>query len=199
MRFIVWMLIHTMYRVEKDGLDEIPARGAAVLVCNHVSFLDPLVIGGCCRRPIRFVMDHNIYRIPLLNFVFRTARAIPIARKRDDPVMLQRAYTDINEALKSGDLICVFPEGAITRDGELQSFRHGVERIVEENPVPVIPMALRGLWGSFFSKKGGPAMLKWPRRLWSKIALVVGPPIAPEQIDIEMLYAEVLALRGDWK
>jgi 1-acyl-sn-glycerol-3-phosphate acyltransferase len=199
MRFIVWLLIHSIYRVRKEGLEHIPDRGAAVLVCNHVSFVDALVIAGCVRRPVRFVMYHKIYQMPLLNFVFRTARAIPIAPAREDQGMLERSYEEIAATLEAGDLVCIFPEGHITETGELQRFRPGIERIVESNPVPVIPMALRGLWGTFFSRKGGHAMSSFPTHLWSRIALAVGVPVAPEAVSAAKLQKNVLALRGDWK
>jgi 1-acyl-sn-glycerol-3-phosphate acyltransferase len=87
MRFLVWLLVHTIYRMRQHGLEHVPEEGAAVLVCNHVSFVDALVIAAACRRPIRFVMDHNIFRIPILNFVFRTGRAIPIASQKENPVL----------------------------------------------------------------------------------------------------------------
>jgi hypothetical protein len=199
MRFIVWILVNVMYRLRTEGLERIPDAGPAVLVCNHVSFMDALVIGGCCRRPVRFVMDHRIFKIPVLNFVFRTAGAIPIASARENPVMLERAYDRIAQYLDAGDVVCIFPEGKITADGELNPFRSGIERIIERNPVPVIPMALRGLWGSFFSRQGGPAMLRLPRRFWSKIALAVGTPVAPEHASAAALRPLVAELRGDWK
>lgn len=199
MRFIVWMLIHTIYRVQKTGLEKIPDAGPALLVCNHVSLADPLIIGGCCRRPVRFVMYHKIFKVPILNFVFRTARAIPIAPVKENPEMLERAYEEIAAALEAGDVVCIFPEGQITDDGELRPFRPGVERIIQRHPVPVIPMALRGLWGSFFSRKGGAAMAKLPRRLWSKIALVIGTPVAAETVTAAGLQGIVRHLRGDWK
>ncbi len=197
MRFLMWLLIHSLYRVKKEGLERVPDEGAAVLVCNHVSFVDALVIGACVRRPIRFVMYHKIFSLPILRFVFRTAKAIPIAPAREDPQMLERGFEAVSRALQSGELVCIFPEGRITEDGELQRFRPGVERIIDRDPVPVIPMALRGLWGSFFSRKGGGAMRRLPRGLFTRIALAVGTPVAPERVSVGGLQAAVLALRGD--
>jgi 1-acyl-sn-glycerol-3-phosphate acyltransferase len=200
MRFLVWLLIHSVYRLEKSGLEHVPEHGPAVLVCNHVSFVDALIIAAACRRPIRFVMDHAIFRVPVLNFVFRTGRAIPIASSRDDPELLEKAYDEIARALEQGDLIGIFPEGRITDNGEMVPFRPGIKRIIERSPVPVVPLALRGLWGSFFSRKGGPAMTRPLRRgIFSKIALAAGRPIVPQFVTPEALQAEVLALRGDWK
>jgi len=200
MRFLVWLLIHSVYRLEKSGLENIPDTGPAVLVCNHVSFVDALIIAAACRRPIRFVMDHAIFRVPVLNFVFRTGRAIPIASSRDDPELLEKAYDEIARALEQGDLIGIFPEGRITDNGEMVPFRPGIKRIIERSPVLVVPLALRGLWGSFFSRKGGPAMTRPFRRgVLSKIGLVVSAPVPPRQVTPEGLQAAVLALRGDWK
>lgn len=200
MRFLVWLLIHSVYRLGKSGLEHIPEEGPALLVCNHVSYVDALIIAAACRRPIRFVMDHRIFRIPLLNFVFRTGGAIPIASAKEDPALLERAFDEIARGLEKGDLIGLFPEGRLTDTGELYPFRPGIMRALERTPVPVVPLALRGLWGSFFSRKGGAALTRPFRRgLFSKIALAVGGPIMPQHVTPECLQAEVLALRGDWK
>ena len=200
MRFLVWLLIHTVYRLDKRGLDAIPDDGPAVIVCNHVSFVDALIIAAACRRPIRFVMDHRIFRIPVLNFIFRTSRCIPIAPAKEDAAMLDAAYEEIARGLAAGDLIAIFPEGRITDTGELYPFRPGIRRILERTPVPVIPMALQGLWGSFFSRKDGAAMSD-PARLkpFRKIALTAGEPVAPSAATPENLQALVFAMRGDWR
>jgi len=200
MRFIVWMLIHTVYRLEKSGLERIPEEGAAVIVCNHVSFVDALVVAAACRRPIRFVMDHRIFRLPILSFVFRTSRAIPIASAKEDAAMMERAFAEVGKALKEGDLVAIFPEGRITETGELSQFRPGIRRILEATPVPVVPMALRGLWGSFFSRQDGAAMSKpWRFIPFRKIGLVIGEPLAPLGATPEALQSKVLAMRGDWR
>src|SRR4029077_12039618 len=171
-----------------------------VIVCNHVSFVDALVIAAACPRPIRFVMDHRIFRLPVLSFVFRTSRTIPIASAKEDPQMMERAFAEVAKALKEGDLVAIFPEGRITDTGELYPFRPGIKRILEATPVPVIPIALRGLWGSFFSRKDGAAMSR-PVRLapFSKIGLAVGEAVAAAQATPELLQAKVLALRGNWR
>jgi 1-acyl-sn-glycerol-3-phosphate acyltransferase len=198
MRFLVWMLIHTVYRLDKSGLDHIPERGPAVLVCNHVSFVDALIIAAGCRRPVRFVMDHRIFKLPVLNFVFRTGRAIPVASAKEDPVLLERAFDEVARALAAGDLVCIFPEGRITDTGEMYPFRPGISRIIARTPVPVVPMALRGLWGSFFSRKAGRARDVLLRRgIFPAIALVVGTPVPPQLVTPEGLQAQVLALRAE--
>jgi 1-acyl-sn-glycerol-3-phosphate acyltransferase len=200
MRFLAWLLIHAVYRVEKSGLEHIPEEGPAVIVCNHVSFVDAVVIMAACRRPIRFVMDHNIFKIPVLSFIFRTGGAIPIASRKDDPAMMERAFAAVAEALREGQLVGIFPEGRITDTGEILPFRPGIQRILEATPVPVVPMAVRGLWGSFFSRKGGPAMSRPFRRgVLSKIGLAVAPPVAAELVTPEALQAKVGELRGEWR
>ncbi len=200
MRFIVWMLIHSVYRLEKSGLEKIPDEGAAVIVCNHVSFVDALVIAAACRRPIRFVMDHRIFKLPILSFVFRTSRAIPIASAREDPAMMERAFAEVAAALREGDLVAIFPEGRITDTGELNAFRPGIKRILEATPVPVVPIALRGLWGSFFSRKDGAAMSKpWRFIPLRKIGLAVGVAVPAAAASPEGLQESVLAMRGDWR
>jgi 1-acyl-sn-glycerol-3-phosphate acyltransferase len=198
MRFICWLLVHSVYRLEKSGLENIPERGPAVLVCNHVSFVDALVILAASPRPIRFVMDHRIFRTPVLSFVFRTAKAIPIASAKEDERMLNAAYDSVADALGHGELVAIFPEGRITDTGELYPFRGGIRRIVERTPVPVVALALKGLWGSFFSRHGGAAMTRPFRRgVLSRIALEAAPAVPPELATPELLQAAVLAMRGD--
>jgi 1-acyl-sn-glycerol-3-phosphate acyltransferase len=198
LRFIIWMLIHTVYRLRVKELAEVPEDGPAVIVCNHVSFVDALVIMAACKRPIRFVMDHHIFRWPVLNFVFRTSKAIPIASAKEDPVMMEKAFDEVARALDAGDLVGIFPEGKITADGNINPFRPGITRILQRNPVPVVPMALRGLWGSFFSRKDGAAMTRPFRRgMFSRIELVTGPAIAATEALPQRLQTDVAALRGD--
>jgi hypothetical protein len=200
MRFLAWLLIHAVYRLQKSGLENVPEEGPALIVCNHVSFVDAVVIMAACRRPIRFVMDHNIFKVPVLNFIFRTAGAIPIAARKEDPAMMERAFAEVARALREGHLVGIFPEGRITDSGEIQPFRPGIQRILESTPVPVVPMALRGLWGSFFSRKDGAAMSRPFRRgVWSRIGLAVAPPFAAAAATPEALQAKVGELRGDWR
>ncbi len=198
MRFIIWVLTHTMYRVRHIDLHKIPDEGACVLVCNHVSFVDALLIGGACRRPVRFVTFKPIYNMPVLNFIFRTAKAIPIDSRKADPEGYELAFARIADELKNGEVVCIFPEGKLTTNGEIDEFKNGISRILQETPVPVIPMALRGLWGSFFSHKDRPALSQLPKRFWSKIDLVVGDSITPDQATPEHLQSKVGELRGEW-
>ncbi len=196
MRFLAWMLIHTFYRVDKVGLAQVPDEGPCIVVCNHVSYVDAVVLAACIRRPIRFVMDHRIFRTPVLSFIFRTMRTIPIASARDDPEMKERAFAEAARALADGEIVGIFPEGSLTADGEMAPFRPGIRQMVEATPVPVVPLALSGLWGSFFSRSyEGKAMRRW-RGVFSRIALTAGPPIAPGDVTVDGLRERVLALRG---
>ncbi|SCX79419.1 MFS transporter [Desulfoluna spongiiphila] len=197
MRCLVWVITHLFYRIHHEHLDKIPAEGPAVIVCNHVSYMDALIIGSCCRRPVRFVMDKGIFGIPVLNFIFRTGKTIPITAKRKDPEVYEAAFQRIAEELEDGQVVCIFPEGKLTRDGEIDTFKNGIEKIIRRTPAPVIPTALKGLWGSFFSHKDGTALVKRPRRLYSKIHYTVGDAVAPEHATAEGLHSLVLNLRGD--
>jgi 1-acyl-sn-glycerol-3-phosphate acyltransferase len=200
MRFLAWLLIHTVHRVRTIDADRIPAHGAAVLVCNHVSYVDAIVIGAASPRPIRFVMDHRIFKLPLLGWIFRTARAIPIAPAKEDPWLMEKAYVDIAQALHEGDLVCIFPEGRLTTTGEISEFKGGIAKIIERTQVPVIPMALRGLWGHLLSRSDDNVFERAFRTgLRSRLALAVGLPVAPHDVTPEGLKQRVLALRGDWK
>jgi 1-acyl-sn-glycerol-3-phosphate acyltransferase len=136
----------------------------------------------------------------VLSFVFRTAGAIPIAPAKEDPALLDRAYEEVAAALARGELVGIFPEGRITDDGEIARFRSGITRIVERTPVPVVPMALKGLYGSFFSRQGGTAMTRPFRRgAFSRIELEVAPALAPAGARPEALQARVEAMRGAWR
>ena len=198
MRFITWVLVNTLYRVRVDGLKNVPDEGAALVVCNHVSFMDPLILMASVRRPMRFVMYYRIYNLPILRFVFRTAKAIPIAGSKEDPELMARAFELVDEALAKGEVVCIFPEGGITRDGAIQPFRPGVDRILARRPVPVVPLALRGMWGSIFSRRDSALhRARLPRRFWSRIELVGGSALPPGEANAAALEARVAALRGD--
>ena len=194
MRFITWALTNTLYRTRVDGAGKIPDEGAVLLVCNHISFMDPLILMGSVRRPVRFVMYYKIFNIPVLRFVFRTAKAIPIAGYKEDPAVLDAAYEAIDAALADGEVVCIFPEGGLTRDGQIATFRPGVEKILARRPVPVVPMALRGLWGSMWSRQ---RQLRLPHRFRARVELVVDAVRSPEQSSAAVLEARVRELRGD--
>ena len=192
LRFVAFVLTRTVYRFRIQGDANIPATGPAIVVCNHVSFVDPVLLMAASPRPIRFLMDSRIFRTPGLGLFFRLAKAIPIAPKHEDPAAYDAAFLAADQVLAEGDLLGIFPEGAITNDGTLKPFKGGVMRILEQRPVPVIPLALQNLWGSFFSKADGPAMSKPFRRgLFSRVGLNVGRGIAAEAVTPEGLHHEV--------
>ncbi len=196
MRFLVWILIHTIYRVTVKGSENIPEEGPVIVASNHVSYADPLIIGGMIRRPVNFVMYFKIFRIPLLNFIFRTGKAIPIASRSEHPEILEMAYRRIHQVLESGDVLGIFPEGRITDDGNIQPFKPGVEKIISEKPVAVTPIALCHLWGSLFSRRD-PLHKRRPYKLWAHIELRIGPPIPAEEVTAARLQEEVQRLRGE--
>lgn len=198
LRFLVWLIVSLLYRIRAEGLERIPKEGPALLVCNHVSYVDALILMGTIRRPIRFVMDHRIFRIPLLSFAFRTAGAIPIASAKEDPECLERAFEAVDRALAAGELVGIFPEGRLTPDGEIQPFRRGLERILERRPVPVVPIALSGLWESMWSRRDRMlGRMRLPRRFRARIGLAVGEPVPGTEARAPILEAAVRALRGE--
>ncbi|MEO8753871.1 MAG: MFS transporter, partial [Casimicrobiaceae bacterium] len=197
MRFLAWMLIHTFYRVRKEGLENVPDTGACIIVANHVSYVDAIVIAACVQRPIRFIMDNRIFKVPLLNWLFRTMQAIPVASAREDPALKESAFVEAARALHAGEIVGIFPEGTLTADGEMARFRPGIERMVRDTPVPVVPMALRGLWGSLFSRSHeGRAFRRW-LGMFPRIALIAAPPVPAASATPDALHAQVLAMRGD--
>ena len=197
LRFVAWGTANLVYRLKIKGVEKIPAEGPAVLVANHVSFVDWLIFASVSARPVRFVMTHEYMDLPLIRFLFRGAKVIPIASGRVDPELRQRAYDRIAEELDDGELVFIFPEGTITGNGELQPFRPGIERIVARTPVPVVPCALVGMWGSFFSRWGGRAMTKPFRRFWSRVEVRIGEPVSPADVTAQHL-AERVADLGGW-
>ncbi len=194
LRFYIWILSHTLYRVQDKGLENIPETGPAVLVCNHVSYVDALLIAGTYQRPIRFVMDRSIAEMKGLKTFFKIAKTIPICSPKADIEVYENAFKRIKEELDNGELICIFPEGKLTTDGEVDTFKAGIERILKESPVPVVPMALNGLWGSFFSHKNGHALTTRPKRFWSRVMLTAGKMQSAEKVSAQMLEQEVKGL-----
>ena len=200
LRFIAWLLVHSIYRLDPQGIENLPHDAPALLVCNQVSLVDPLVIAAASRRPIRFVIDQRLLRRPLIGWILRSMRAIPIAPTREHSALPDAALDEVARALADGDLVCLFPEGRLTDNGELQPFLPYAQTIVARTPVAVVPMALQGLWGSFFSHKDGAPMSRLSKlRPFSRIALVVGEPLAPAAATPDDLQQRVATLRGDSK
>jgi 1-acyl-sn-glycerol-3-phosphate acyltransferase len=161
-----------------------------------VSFVDAVLLMAASPRPIRFVMDHRIFKVPVLGALFRLAKAIPIAPRAEDPAAYEAAFAAAANVLREGDLLAIFPEGGITRDGELQEFKGGIMKILERQPVPVVPMALINLWGSFFSRveQGGAMVRPFRRGMFNRVGLNVGTPIAAAQVEPQLLRSKVAQL-----
>ncbi len=197
MRFLAWIVINVVYRLRPSGLDNIPKSGPAIVVCNHVSFMDPIILGGSVARPMRFVMYYKIFQMPFLSFLFRNAKAIPIASKAEDEDLMNEAFEKVDAELAAGNIVCIFPEGGLTPDGEVQRFRPGIEKIIARRPVPVIPVALGRLWGSWFSRRKGGGIRKIPGRLFAKVPIVIGEAVPPADATAERLELLVRTLRGE--
>ena len=195
LRFLCSIFSTLMYRVKVRGLENIPSDGPAVLVCNHVSFIDWMIIAVAVPRPVRFVMHSSFLGVPFAGRIFRDAKVIPIAGLRESRGILRAALLRISRELNDEEIVCIFPEGRLTEDGELGEFKGGIENIVTRNPVPVIPMALQGLWGSFFSRANGKPMSKPFRRVWSRITLNIGRAVPPDQVSALRLRNEVKELK----
>jgi 1-acyl-sn-glycerol-3-phosphate acyltransferase len=195
LRFVAFLLTRCIYRFKVRGDINIPTTGAAILVCNHVSFVDAVLLMAASPRPIRFIMDHQIFKIPVLGWFFKLAKAIPIAPQRVDAAAYEQAFVQARAVLADGELLCIFPEGGITRDGELGEFKAGVMKLLQTSPVPVVPLALQNLWGSYFSRAGGAAMSKPFRRgVLSRVGLVAGEALAPSDVTSEVLRTRVASL-----
>lgn len=197
MRFLAWILINVVYRIRATGLENVPLKGPAVVVCNHVSYMDPILLTGSIHRPMRFVMWYKIFQIPLMRFFFKNMKAIPIAGAREDENIMRDAFEKVDEELAAGNLVCIFPEGAITRDGEIQRFRPGIEKILARRPVPVVPVALGRLWGSWFSRRTGGGLRMIPGRLLARVSITVGEAVPAEEVTAARLELLVRTLRGD--
>jgi len=196
LRFIAFLLTRFMYRFRVRGDEHIPTQGAAILVCNHVSFIDAVVLMAASPRPIRFIMDHRIFATPVLGWLFKLGKAIPIAPQKEDAAAYERAFAQARQVLDDGELLAIFPEGGITKDGSLGEFKGGIMKILQSHPVPVVPLALQNLWGSFFSRvEGGTAMVKPFRRgLFSPVGLVAGPALAATDVTPAGLREKVAGL-----
>jgi 1-acyl-sn-glycerol-3-phosphate acyltransferase len=196
LRLLAWLLMHLWYRLRLCGIDNIPERGGALIVCNHVSFVDALLLSAACPRPIRFVMESAIFRMPIVNLFARGMKAIPVCSARENPEVMEQAFATVAKELSNGNLVCIFPEGKLTVDGNMNVFKPGMTRIITETPVPVVPMALSGLWMSMFSRAETIIWRRLPRKLFAKITVSAGPPVAPELATPEAMHDIVLKLRG---
>lgn len=205
LRFVAWVASRFIYRFKVTGDENIPTNGPTVLVCNHVSFVDAVLLMAASPRPIRFIMDHRIFKVPVLGWLFRLAKTIPIAPQREDAAAYEAAFDVAAKVLRDGDLLAIFPEGGITQDGTLQPFKGGIMKILERAradglDVPVVPMALTNLWGSFFSRieeRNGQrvAMVRPFRRgLFNRVRLNAGEPLKADGVTPEALREHVAGL-----
>ena len=199
MRFLSWLLVRTLYRLRLHGIEKnVPDEGPALIVCNHVSYMDALILAATIPRPVRFVMYYRIFNIPVMSWIFRTAKAIPIAGAKEDPELMRRAFEEIDAALAAGEIVGIFPEGALTKDGEIAAFKSGVEKILERRPVPVVPMALKGMWASMWSRRDTRlGRMRVPRRFRAHVEVMAGEPMDGATATADVLEARVRALRGD--
>lgn len=190
------VLLSLGYRLRIEGEANVPRVGGTLVVANHVSFHDWLFVGAALPRPPRFVMHHHHFRYPALRAFFRMSRVIPIAPRKEDPAILDAALVAIDEALRQGELVVIFPEGTMSPDGSLSPFRPGLERIVAQCPVPVVPIAMRGLFGSYFSRAQGAPMRGLPQRFRAPVTVTIGAPIAPAHADVPTVRARIEAMLG---
>lgn len=197
MRFLAWIYVRIMYRIDVRGVeDHVPDEGPALLVCNHVSYMDPLILSSAVPRPIRFVMYYKIFNTPGASWIFKAAQAIPIAGKSEDAELMQNAFDEVDKALADGELVCIFPEGRLTPDGEIGPFKNGLERILAKRPVPVVPMAIQGMWASIFSRKGIKSFRRIPGRIRAHIAVIADAPQDGATANAAELERKVKSLRG---
>jgi 1-acyl-sn-glycerol-3-phosphate acyltransferase len=194
LRCLAWLVTHTLYRVRVKGLENIPETGACILACNHVSYADSVLLAGVVRRPIRFVIDHQIYKTPVLHSVFKLNRTIPVASCRESDALKEQAFALVAKALRDGEIIGIFPEGRLTPDGEIKNFLPGITRMARETSSPVVPMALHGMWGSFFSRSHKGRAMRKLRGIFSKVTVQAGAPIVPEDLKLKDLRDKVVAL-----
>ena len=178
LRFLLWIATHTFYRIRVEGRDHIPTKGGALLVCNHLSMLDGLLVQACTGRTVRFLMFKDMYERPWIRPFARLMRAIPIS-SRQRPREMVRALNEAADSIRQGDLVCIFAEGQITRIGQLLPFRRGLERIMRDLDAPIIPLCLDGVWGSIFSFERQRFLWKFPRRIPYPVTVVFGRPMPP--------------------
>jgi acyl-[acyl-carrier-protein]-phospholipid O-acyltransferase/long-chain-fatty-acid--[acyl-carrier-protein] ligase len=199
-RLILWLATHTLYRLRVHGTENVPSRGPALLVCNHLSLGDGLLLQACLRRPIRFMVYDNIYKARGLRWFFKATRSIPISTKRGEVL---ESLKQAQEALKAGDLVCLFAEGGLSVNGNIGRFKRGMERLLEGVDVPLIPTHLDGLWGALFSFRNGRFSTKRPERIPYPAAVTFGPALPSDSTaaftrrKVRELGAEAMARRLD--
>jgi acyl-[acyl-carrier-protein]-phospholipid O-acyltransferase/long-chain-fatty-acid--[acyl-carrier-protein] ligase len=177
-RLVLWMLTKTVYRIRVEGRDNIPEKGGALFVSNHVSFVDALLLMASTDRQIRFLMHRHFYELWWIKPFTKMLGLIPISSEQG-PRKLIRSLRAAGDVIRGGEVMCIFAEGQITRTGELLDFHRGFERIMKNVDAPIVPIALAGVWGSIFSFEGGKFFWKWPRKFPYRVTVRYGKPLPP--------------------
>jgi acyl-[acyl-carrier-protein]-phospholipid O-acyltransferase / long-chain-fatty-acid--[acyl-carrier-protein] ligase len=171
-RLVVWLVSHGLFKLRVIGQENVPARGPALLASNHVTYADGFLIWSQIPRPVRFIVWKPFFRVPGVSWVLRFINAIPVADR--GPRSMRETIRLARREIAQGGIVCIFPEGSITRDGQLHPFRRGVDAIVHGLDVPIIPVYLGGLWGNVLSWEGGRVFWKWPKRLRHRATVAFG-------------------------
>lgn len=196
-RFGCWVLTHTIYRVNHKNLHYLPQEGPAIVVCNHVSYMDALLLSAVYPRLVRFMMQKEYADLPFINGFFKRVDVISISAT--DRSSIKNAFVEVDKTISNGGVVCIFPEGELTNDGEVREFMRGIDIILKRSSVPVIPVALKGLWGSYFSRFKGRACKGIPQRFWSKLEVEVGKPIEAKMANSALIREKIITLRGDYR
>lgn len=183
-----------VYRPHYSGFENMPKEGPAIIIANHVSYVDGPIIDAGCPRKVRYIIDEDIYNLPGVHYLMSLDRAIPISPNRKS---VEAALNAVSEGLRNGDVICIFPEGFLTFTGSLGRFRPGIEWMIKRDPVPVVPLAINGLWGSVFSRKYLKSPMRWLPRTWlrGKVTVKCGTVIPPEKVSVNYLQEAILRLK----
>jgi hypothetical protein len=196
LRLCAWVLARLIYRIEVKGDQTfLSETDGVVLICNHVSFMDWLIVSAAIRRPVSFVMTHEFFKGYFLKKFLTQAKVIPIAPASEHPEIYNRAFELVADHLQAKGVVCIFPEGKITYDGNINEFKPGILKILDKTPVPVVPIAISGMWGSLFSRKDKNLKDKRPRKFWSKITVSIGDPVFPDKVTLDILKTKVEDLR----
>ncbi|HEV3449356.1 MAG TPA: AMP-binding protein [Gemmataceae bacterium] len=187
-RVLLWLPARLLYRARVFGRENIPAEGAALLVCNHVSFIDAFLVFLAQRRVVRFLAWAPYTRVPGLRWLMKLARVIPIDGQ-GGPRAIVQALRAASAALANGEIVCIFAEGGITRTGFLLPFNRGFEQIVKRSPAPIIPVCLDHVWGSIFSHQGGKFLWKWPQKIPYPVSIAFGKPMPADSSPVQVRQA----------
>ena len=185
LRLIVWVLVHSVYRMRIKGRDNIPAKGGALFVCNHLSLVDAMLLAGSTERHIRFLIYKGLYDRPWIRLFAKAAGAIPISSEQRPRDMIHSLRT-ASDAIRNGEVVCIFAEGQMTRIGQMLPFRRGFERIMKGVDAPIIPVHLDGIWGSIFSFERGRYIWKLPKRALHPITVSYGTPMPSTSTAVEV-------------